>query len=92
MWDSVRQRVVRLTKSPVFGIAMITPLVFAGAVSGAAPASHGRTPPVRTAITPAAAVAPSPLVDLSGPTVIAVPRPPTSFHVAAATTSAHRRP
>ncbi|KZS65523.1 lytic transglycosylase [Mycobacterium kansasii] len=88
LWDSVRQRVVRLTKSPVFGIAMITPLVFAGAVSGAAPASHGRTPPVRTAITPAAAVAPSPLVDLSGPTVIAVPRPPTSFHVAAATTSA----
>jgi membrane-bound lytic murein transglycosylase B len=64
-------------------------LVFAGAVGGAAPTVHGKNPPVRAAITPVAAVSPSvPLIDLSRPTVIAIQRPPTSFHVAAATISA----
>lgn len=88
IWGIVRQRALRLSR-PAFGIAMITPLVFAGAVGAAAPAVHKRTTsPVRAGITPAAAVAPAPVIDLSGPTVIAVVHPPASFHVAAATISA----
>ncbi|WP_373122717.1 lytic transglycosylase domain-containing protein [Mycobacterium marinum] len=84
---SVRQRALR-AKTPVFGIAMITPLVFAGAVGATAPASYGKTPAVRAAITPVAAVAPSPAIDLSGPSIVAVERPPTNFHIAAGTTAA----
>lgn len=84
---TVRQRAIRLTR-PALGMAVITPLVFAGAVAGTAPPFPGRKPPVRTAITPVAAVAPSPRVDLSGPVVISLQRRPTSFHVAAATSSA----
>ncbi|SOJ56619.1 hypothetical protein MSIMFB_04095 [Mycobacterium simulans] len=84
---AVRQRAIRLAQ-PAFGVAVITPLVLAGAVGGAAPSFRGKTPPLRTAITPAAAVAPPPHTALSGPVVISVERPPTSFHVAAAPTSA----
>ncbi|QNI08129.1 lytic transglycosylase [Mycobacterium kubicae] len=82
----VRQRAYA-ARTPVFGVAVITPLIFAGAVGGAPPAFPGKTP-VRTAITPVAAVAPSPHTDLSGPVVISTERPPTSFHVAAASSSA----
>ena len=39
-------------------------------------------------VTPLAAVAPSTPVDLSGPSVVAMARPPAEMHVAAATTSA----
>ncbi len=85
---AVRRRTPRVTRTPVFGVAVITPLVLAGAAGGAAPLSHGKTPSVRAAITPVAAVAPSAPIDLSRPTVIAIPRRPTSFHVAAATISA----
>ncbi|HEX7321758.1 MAG TPA: lytic transglycosylase, partial [Mycobacterium sp.] len=46
----------RVTRTPVFGLAVITPLVFAGAV-GAAPRSPAPTPPQRdAAVTPLAAV------------------------------------
>lgn len=76
-----------MTRTPAFGVVMISPLIFAGAVSGAAPAMHGKLPS-RTAIAPVAAVGPAPHVDLSGPTVISVQRVPTSFHVAAAHSSA----
>ncbi|HYB35477.1 MAG TPA: lytic transglycosylase domain-containing protein [Mycobacterium sp.] len=69
-------------------MAMITPLVFAGAVGAAAPRFPATTPAVRgAAITPVAAVAPSP-GDPSGPVVVKVERPPNSFHIAAATISA----
>ena len=44
--------------------------------------------PVRTAITPVAAVCPAPRVDRPGPSVIPIQRAPASFHVAAATISA----
>ncbi|WP_341286216.1 lytic transglycosylase domain-containing protein [Mycobacterium decipiens] len=84
---AVRQGARRVTRTPAFGVAAIAPLVFASAVGGAAPSFPRRTPPVHAAITPVAAVAPSD-TDLSGPTVIAMKRPPTSFRVAVATLSA----
>ncbi len=90
---AVRQRARRATQAPAFGTAVIIPLVFAGAVGGAAPAFPGKIPALRTAITPVAAVSPSDssLSDPTGPRgvlVIAVQRPPTSFHVAATAVSA----
>jgi membrane-bound lytic murein transglycosylase B len=88
-----RQR-ARLTKSPAFGVAVITPLVFAGAVGGGAPTFPGHTPPVHsqvmpvrdTAIFPVAAVSRVP--DTSGPVVFAIDRAPTAFHIAEAAPSA----
>ncbi len=80
---AVRRRLTRVTRTPVFGLAVITPLVFAGAV-GAAPRPAGVIPPVRdAAITPLAAVVPVPDRP-SGPSVVAVQRSPGSVHVAAA--------
>jgi membrane-bound lytic murein transglycosylase B len=68
-------------------LAVITPLVFAGAV-GATPRPPAGAPPLRDAeVTPLAAVAPAPDRS-SGPAVVAVARPPSSVRVAAATTSA----
>lgn len=89
-----RQR-ARLTKSPVFGVAVITPLVFAGAVGGAAPTFPGHAPPVHSqvmpvrdaAIFPVAAVSPS-APDTTGPVVFAIDRAPTAFHIAEAAPSA----
>jgi membrane-bound lytic murein transglycosylase B len=83
----VRQRARRATRSPAFGIAVITPLVFAGAVGGAPSLLPTKPSAVRAAITPVAAVSHSG-PNMSGPGVIAVQHPPTSFHVAAATISA----
>jgi membrane-bound lytic murein transglycosylase B len=94
---AVRQRALRVTKTPAFGVAVITPLVFAGAVGGAAPTFPGHVPPVhnqvapiapvRTAIYPVAAVSPT-VPDTTGPVVIAVERAPTAFHIAEAAASA----
>lgn len=84
---AVRRGACRLTRAPAFGVAAIAPLVFASAVGGAAPVFPGRTAPVHAVITPVAAVAASG-IDLSGPVVIAMKRPPTSFRVAVATISA----
>ncbi|WP_205874196.1 lytic transglycosylase domain-containing protein [Mycobacterium camsae] len=84
----VRHTAVRVTRTPVFGVVMISPLIFASAVGAAAPSLHGKNQPHRAAITPVAAVGPAPHTDLSGPTVISIQRVPTSFHVAAATSSA----
>lgn len=83
----IRGRIARVTRTPVFGLAFITPLVFAGAV-GATPRAPALVPPVRdSAVTPLAAVA-STADRASGPSVIAVERPPTSVRVAAGPTSA----
>jgi membrane-bound lytic murein transglycosylase B len=71
----------------VFAAALLIPLVFASAVGGAAPIFPGKTTTVRAAVTPVAAVSPAGR-DLSGPVVIAMKRPPTDFHVAAAALSA----
>lgn len=84
----VRQWVIRVTRTPAFGVAAITPLVFAGAVGTAAP----RFPTPTTAlpsgvITPVAAVTAAGRGP-SGPAVVAVERPPTSLHIAAATVTA----
>jgi membrane-bound lytic murein transglycosylase B len=86
---AVRKRAVGVTRTPAFGVAVITPLVLAGAVGGSAPPIHGKIPipSVHAVITPVAAVSPS-FPDLSGPAVIAIEHAPTAFHVAAAVVSA----
>ncbi len=87
-------RKLRVTKTPAFGVAVIAPLVFAGAVGGSGPEvhakippGHGQSAPVRAAIYPVAAVSPS-VPDTSGPVVIAADRTPTAFHIAEAAPSA----
>jgi membrane-bound lytic murein transglycosylase B len=86
---AARKRALGVTRTPAFGVAVIIPLVLAGAVGGAAPPLHGKSPilSVHAVISPVAAVSPS-APDLSGPVVIAIERVPTAFHVAAATLSA----
>ncbi|WP_424746049.1 lytic transglycosylase domain-containing protein [Mycobacterium sp.] len=84
-----RQRVSRVAHTPVTALVLVVaPVVFAGAAAGAprpAPVVH---PPTQDAnVMPLAAVAPNP-GDISGPSVIQVSRPPSSFHVAAASLSA----
>ena len=71
-------------RSPAFGIAIIAPIVLAGAVGASGPSSGA---PVRDrAVTPLAAVAPSPGTR-SGASVVAVTKTPTPFHIAGATAS-----
>lgn len=85
--EAVQRSATRVSGTPAFGLAVIIPLVFAGAVGGAPP-FPAATHTVRDAgITPVAAVAPAPR-DLSGPSVIAIARPPDAFHIAAATVTA----
>jgi membrane-bound lytic murein transglycosylase B len=85
---SLPQQLARVTRTPAFGVAMIAPLMFAGAVGATAPHFPGAAPAVRgAAITPVAAVAPA-HGDLSRPTVIAVAHPPSRLRIAAGTLSA----
>ena len=78
-------RVIRAMWTRALSVAMITPLVFAGAVGGAAPRAPTPTTALRAAVvTPVAAVT----VRQSGPGVVAVARPPTRLHIVAATVSA----
>jgi membrane-bound lytic murein transglycosylase B len=66
-----------------FGIAVITPIILAGAVGASSPSA-----PVRnSAVTPLAAVEQSP-GGRSGASVVAVTKTPTAFHIAAANVSA----
>ncbi|MCV7280388.1 lytic murein transglycosylase [Mycolicibacterium flavescens] len=65
------------------GVAIIAPIVLAGGV-GAAPAV--RTPISDAAVTPLAAVEPSPDTR-SGASVVAVTKTPSAFHIAASTVS-----
>jgi membrane-bound lytic murein transglycosylase B len=85
--EAVRQRTRRVTRSPALGIAVITPLIFAGAVGGAPRPLPATMPAISTAIAPVAAVSASGS-DRSGPAVIAALHAPNAFHVAAATLSA----
>jgi membrane-bound lytic murein transglycosylase B len=72
-------------RTPAFGIAIITPVILAGAVGASAPSTNL---PVRdNAVTTLAAVAASPGTR-SGASVVAVTKTPTAFHIAAATSSA----
>src|SRR5262245_7482626 len=72
-------------RKPAFGVAIITPLVLAGAVGASAPSTVA--PVTDSAVTPMAAVEPS-SGNRSGPSVVAVTKTPTAFHIAAATISA----
>ncbi|WP_083700306.1 lytic transglycosylase domain-containing protein [Mycobacterium sp. IS-836] len=82
-------RAAGVTRTPAFGVAVITPLVLAGAVGAAAPPLHGKgpIPSVHAVVSPVAAVSPA-VPDLSGPAVIAIEHAPTAFHVAAGAASA----
>jgi membrane-bound lytic murein transglycosylase B len=85
---AVRRTIIRVTRTPAFGVAIISCLVFTGAVGAAAPPFPIPRSTLRNAaITPVAAVT-SAAANPSGPLVIAIHRPPTGFHVAAATVSA----
>lgn len=80
-------------RTPLFGLAVLTPLVLAGTVSATPPRSGSVRPEIApvhdTAVTPLAAVvsAPAPVIS-DGPAVIAIKRPPASFHIAVAAASA----
>jgi membrane-bound lytic murein transglycosylase B len=82
------QRAIRAVRTPALSVAIATPVVLAGAAGAAAPQIHTPTPALRsTAISPVAVVTAAGSGP-SGPAVVAVARPPTSFHIAAATVSA----
>ena len=72
-------------RKPAFGVAILTPLILAGAVGASGP-SH-QAPMRDSAVTPLAAVEPSP-GSRSGASVVAVTKTPPPFHIAAATVSA----
>ncbi|CAN5408168.1 lytic murein transglycosylase [soil metagenome] len=74
----------RTSWTPALSAAALTPLLLAAVVGASGPTTR---PVSNEAVTPLAAVAPTP-VDMSGPSVIAVKRPPPRFHVVASTASA----
>lgn len=85
---ALRQWIIRVTRTPAFGVAAITPLIFAGAVGAAAP--RFLTP---TTDLPSAAISPVAAVTATenrptGPAVVAAKHPPSSMHIAMATVSA----
>jgi membrane-bound lytic murein transglycosylase B len=83
--EAARRRAGRAVRKPAFGVAIISPLILAGAVGASAPSTVA---PLRdSAVTPLAAVEPSP-GNRSGASVVAVTKTPTAFHIAAATISA----
>lgn len=88
---AVRKSRLPVTRAQAFSVAVISPLVFAGAVGAAPEPLHGHTkspiPSVHAVIAPVAAVSPA-VPDLSGPVLIAIDRAPTAFHVAAGASSA----
>lgn len=67
------------------GVAIIAPVVLAGSVGASAPSP--RTAVSDAAVTPLAAVEPSP-GNRSGASVVAVTKTPSAFHIAASTVSA----
>jgi membrane-bound lytic murein transglycosylase B len=72
-------------RKPAFGVAIISPLILAGAVGASAPSAVA---PIRdSAVTPLAAVESS-SGNRSGVSVVAVTKTPTAFHIAAGSISA----
>jgi membrane-bound lytic murein transglycosylase B len=72
-------------RKPAFGVAIISPLILAGAVGASAPSTVA---PIRdSAVTPLAAVESS-SGNRSGVSVVAVTKIPTPFHIAAGSISA----
>ncbi|WP_084298593.1 lytic transglycosylase domain-containing protein [Mycobacterium genavense] len=88
---AVRKLRLPVSRAQAFSVAVISPLVFAGAVGATPEPLRGQAkspiPSLHAVITPVAAVSPS-VPDLSGPVVIAIDRAPTAFHVAAGASSA----
>jgi membrane-bound lytic murein transglycosylase B len=83
--EAARRRAGRATRTPAFGIAIITPIILAGAVGASAPSPGS---PVRNSqVTPLAAVESS-SSGRSGASVVAVTKTPTAFHIAAGNVSA----
>ena len=83
--EAARRRAERAVRKPAFGVAIITPLILAGAVGASAPSPVAL---IRdSAVTPLAAVESSP-GSRSGASVVAVTKTPSAFHIAAATVSA----
>jgi hypothetical protein len=83
--EAVRRRAGQAVRKPAFGLAIITPLILAGAVGGSAPSTVS---PIRdSAVMPLAAVESS-SGNRSGASVVAVTKTPTPFHIAATTISA----
>lgn len=68
-------------RAPALGIAVITPVVLAGAVA----AAPGRVGSTTADVTPLAAAQPAPVAPQQGPSVVAAARPPADFKVAAGT-------
>ena len=86
--ESARSRMARMTRTPAFGIAVLTPLMLAAAVGASSPSGPPLAPVRADDVTPLAAVAPSTPVDMSGPSVVAMAKTPAEMHVAVATMSA----
>jgi membrane-bound lytic murein transglycosylase B len=83
--EAARRRAGRATRTPAFGIAVITPIILAGAVGASAPSPNALAR--NSAVTPLAAVEPSPGAR-EGASVVAVTKTPTAFQFAAANVSA----
>ncbi|MGX9787274.1 lytic transglycosylase domain-containing protein [Mycobacterium sp. MMS18-G62] len=78
--EAARRRAGRAVRAPAFGVAIITPIILAGAVGASAPSG---TAPLRdNAVTPLASVQSS-SGNRSGVSVVAVTKTPTAFHIAA---------
>jgi membrane-bound lytic murein transglycosylase B len=83
--EAARRRAGRAVRAPAFGVAVITPIILAGAVGASAPSPGA---PIRNSpVAPLAAVEPSP-DGRSGASVVAVTKTPTPFNIAATTVSA----
>lgn len=83
--EAVRRQAGQAIRTPVFGVAVLAPLILAGAVGASAPSPQA--PVSDAAVTPLAAVAPTPH-DPSGPAVVAVKKAPSTFQIAASTVAA----
>ncbi|HEV7583528.1 MAG TPA: lytic murein transglycosylase [Mycobacterium sp.] len=82
------QRAIRAARTPALSVAVVAPVVLAGAVGAAAPQIHTPTTALRgTAISPVSTVTAAGSGP-SGPAVVTVAHPSTSFHIAAAAVSA----
>ncbi len=87
--EPARGRLARLARTPLFPVAVLSPLVLAAAVGAAGPSTPVAPDADGTIeVSPMAAVAPTRPVDMTGPTVVAVAKAPDAFRVAAATSSA----
>lgn len=84
---SRKGRVAKLAQSPVLGLAVITPLVLAGAVGASNPA-NGTRAAVTTEVTPLAAVLAPPPDLTAGPAVVAIARTPEQYRFATTAVSA----